>query len=90
MVGVVVVVLGYCSLLIKLLLTFVVFYFLFIEKCIVCSIATGKRLTREEFKARGNRMQRAGQANAVPLGPFKNNNGYANKAMPLGSPAPFV
>ena len=52
--------------------------------------ATGKRLTREEFKARGNRMQRAGQANAVPLGPFKNNNGYANKAMPLGSPAPFV
>ena len=35
-------------------------------------------------------MQRAGQANAVPLGPFKNNNGYANKAMPLGSPAPFV
>ena len=38
-------------------------------------------MTREEFKATGNRMQRAGQANAVPLGPFKTNNGYANKAM---------
>ena len=63
----------------------------FCVEFIFLSIATGKRLTREEFKARGNRMQRGGQANAVPLGPFKNNNGYANKAMPLmGSPAPFV
>jgi hypothetical protein len=66
------------------LLTFFVLNLFFVQ------FATGKRLTREEFKARGNRMQRAGQANAVPLGPFKNNNGYANKAMPLGSPAPFV
>ena len=74
----------YCSLLFNLLLTFFVLNVFFVQ------FATGKRLTREEFKARGNRMQRAGQANAVPLGPFKNNNGYANKAMPLGSPAPFV
>ena len=45
-----------------------------IEKCILfVQFATGKRLTREEFKARGNRMQRAGQANAVPVNPFKNN-----------------
>ena len=59
------------------------------EKIFFGQFPTGKRLTREECKTTGNRMQRAGQANAIPLGPFKNNNGYANKAMPLGSPAPL-
>jgi hypothetical protein len=54
----------------------------------VVLLAIGERSSK--IKVRGNRMQPAGRANVVPLGPFKNDNGYANNAMPLGSPALFV
>ena len=73
------------NLIMKLLLFFVCCVFCSLKNLFLTRGVQSSKSKQEEIAC-----NRAGQANAVPLGPSKNNNSYANKAMSLRSPAPFV